>query len=433
MLLSIFLGVAAAAYGIRLMSVRHSALRLRQLAEEAGRHYNFVAAHAQWVAYLELHPTDIEAHLQAARSARRAEFLEDFTGPDAALAEQASYHLHRVRHARKELGNETLAAAATLEETLGRVQKGEFSDSGTALFWRIQEGGPDAPLVLEALIQSYLRHLQFEKAQVCVESLLKFEPESALALLWRGRIREQLRLLRGAGEDLSLAVRLVPEFDAARYYLAEWLLRTNQLQEADTHLQVLNARAPDNLLVRLAWASCRISLGDDVVGGELLDAWLADAPQNHPRLLEALTARADLALSWGRALEAEAFARRALEESPLDHHALHTLARSLDLQGRTPEARVIEEQLNKIKGDLRLVAQCRDGLDRNPSDLHLRHEIGAAYLRLGRPGDAFVWLNGILDRDPMHRPTLQTLADYHARSGHENLAAEMRRRLAEVP
>jgi predicted Zn-dependent protease len=101
------------------------------------------------------------------------------------------------------------------------------------------------------------------------------------------------------------------------------------------------------------------------------------------------------------------------------------------LQGRAPEARVIEVQLNKIKEDLHLVAQCREGLARDPGDLHLRHEIGAAYLRLGRPGEAFVWLNSILDRDPLNRPTLQTLADYHARSGHTRLAAELQRRLEE--
>jgi Tfp pilus assembly protein PilF len=60
----------------------------------------------------------------------------------------------------------------------------------------------------------------------------------------------------------------------------------------------------------------------------------------------------------------------------------------------------------------------------------LRHEIGAAYLRVGRPGEALVWLNSALERDPKHRPTLQTLAEYHAQAGDEAAAAAMRRRAA---
>jgi predicted Zn-dependent protease len=185
------------------------------------------------------------------------------------------------------------------------------------------------------------------------------------------------------------------------------------------------------LLVRLAWATCQIEAGKNDIGRELLDRWLEDAPKDHPRLLEALTARAGLALTSGQAAEAERFARRALQESALDQQALYALARSLDLQGRGQEARAIETQLRKIKEDLHRVAQCREELARDPNDLHLRHEIGAAYLRLDRPGEALVWLNGILDRDPQYRPALQSLADYHARSGHTRLAAEMQRRLAE--
>jgi predicted Zn-dependent protease len=252
-----------------------------------------------------------------------------------------------------------------------------------------------------------------------------------LALLWRGRIHEQIWQVRKATEDFASAIRIVPDFDAARYYLAESLLRSNQVGEANTHLQVLKGRAPDNLLVRLAWATCQIEAGKNDIGRELLDSWLEAAPKDHPRLLEALTARAGLALTSGQPAEAERFARRALKESALDQQALYALTRSLNLQGRSQEARAIETQLRKIKEDLHRVAQCREELARDPNDLHLRHEIGAAYLRLGRPGEAIVWLNSVLERNPRHRPTLETLADYHAQAGNEGMAAEIRRRLAD--
>jgi predicted Zn-dependent protease len=115
----------------------------------------------------------------------------------------------------------------------------------------------------------------------------------------------------------------------------------------------------------------------------------------------------------------------------LDQYALHHLANSLIAQERGQEARAVEEQLDKIKQDLRIVTRCREKLAKNPDDVSLRHEIGAAYLRVGRPGEALVWLNSALVRDPKHKPTLQTLADYHARVGNDAAAAELRRRAAD--
>src|SRR5205823_4933075 len=199
------------------------------------------------VAYLELRPADTEAHLLAARCARRAEFLEDYTGSDASLQEQASRHLNRIRHSRRESAHETIAAAAALEEMLGRAQSGDLSSTELVLLLRVGERGPEAPLILEALICGYLRHLQCDKALVCIDSLLRLEPENVLAYLWRGRIHEQIWQVRKATEDFAAALRIVPDFDAARYYLGESLLRSNQVEEAQAHLEDLKDIAPATL------------------------------------------------------------------------------------------------------------------------------------------------------------------------------------------
>src|SRR5262249_4109947 len=148
-----FLAVTGIAYGLHAASVHRNAIRLHHLAEDAYQHYDFASAHAHLVAYLDVRPEDTEARLLAARCARRAEFLEDYTGPDAAtLREQASLHLDRIRHSRRESGYETLAAAATLEEMLGQTQSGDLSSTELVLLVRIGERGPEAPLILEALI-----------------------------------------------------------------------------------------------------------------------------------------------------------------------------------------------------------------------------------------------------------------------------------------
>lgn len=415
--------LAAAVLAVHAAAARRRAAEIRSAAEAADRRYDFAAALAHWRAYLELRPEDADAHLRAARCARRAEFLVAYTGPRAGLGDAASGHLREAER----LG--APAEAVALERAL--AQHGYGTEG--LLRSRLQAGGPDAALVLEALIHRHLRRLQLEQALAYADLLRDAQPGHALALLWRGRIREQFDQARAGREDFERALHDVPDFDAARYYLAESLLRSRQSAEAEAHLRRLLDRGADNRLVRLAWAKCRIALGDERQGGELLDAWLAEAPERHPRLLEALSARARLSLSAGRPEEAEALARRALRESPLDRYALYDLARSLNAQGRGAEARAVEEELDRIKRDLRLVARCREELAKNPADVGLRHEIGAAYLRVGRPGEALVWLNSVLERDPKHRPTLQALAEYHARAGDEAAAAVMRRRLAAVP
>jgi tetratricopeptide (TPR) repeat protein len=417
--------VAGTVWFVRTASAARRAREMRNSAEAASRRFDFLTAHARWLAYLATYPEDAEAHLLAARCARRAEFLEDFTGRHPELLESFPDHLQAARR----LG--ARPADVALEEALAQVQHGRRSEHEEQLRKGVQTGGPDALLILEAMTHRYLRRLQFDQAAGCVDSLLEADQDHELALMWRGRILEQFNQVQKGQDEYKRALAVAPDFDAARYYLAESLFRSEQVPEAKAQFQALLDREANNLLVRLAWAKCRIALGEEEAGKELLDAWLADAPDKHPRMLEALEARGRLALALGQPAEAEAFARRALRESPLDQYALYDLARSLNAQGRREEGRAVEEQLDKIKQDLRIVSRSREALAKNPDDVSLRYEIGAAYLRVGRPGEALVWLNSVLERDPKHKPTLQALADYYAKAGNEAAAAEMRRRVAD--
>jgi tetratricopeptide (TPR) repeat protein len=415
--------LGATAWKIHAASLEQRADALRQAADEACGRFDFARAQAHLVEYLTLRPTDADSHLLAARCARRAEFLEDYAGPNTELADIAAGHLRDAER----LGTPPVAVA--LERMLAGIQHGSWFNSERLLFARVKERADETPLILEGLIQGYLRRLHFEKALACADALLRLEPGNVLALLWRGRIREEIKQRAGAREDYETALQSVPDFDAARYYLAELLFNSNQVQDARKHLDILNERAGQNLLVRLMSARCLIALGDEGPGLDLVDAWLADAPPRHARLLDALNAAARAALSLGQPERAEGYARRALKESPLNQYALVDLARSLDRQGRASEARDIEHQVEKINRDLETIGRDRERLTQDPANLDVRREIGDIYLRLGRPDEALMWLNSVLDRDPEHRPTLKTLADYHSRAGNQAMAAEMQRRL----
>src|SRR5207245_751789 len=113
--------------------------------------------------YLQVRPNDTEANLLAARCARRAEFLEDYTGPWRELAESFSDYLAAARS----LG--AAAADVALEESLAQVQHGQSAADEQSLLERAQSRRADAPLILEVFVHRHLRRLQFDSALRCVE------------------------------------------------------------------------------------------------------------------------------------------------------------------------------------------------------------------------------------------------------------------------
>jgi tetratricopeptide (TPR) repeat protein len=415
---------AGAAWKIHVASAAARADAFRELAEGACRRFDFRAAHGYLLSYLKLKPTDAEAHLLAGRCARRADFLADYEGDDPEFQEAASRHLAEA---------ERLGAppkTVEVERVLAEVRHGAWAKNERFLVERVRKLTPDTPLVLEGLIHAYQRNVNYEKALACQNALLRVEPGNLQGLLWRGRMQALLRRKAHAYEDFESALKLAPDFNPARYYLAELLATENRYPEAEPHLKVLIERSPNNLLVRLLWARCRVEMGHDPAGAGL-DAWLRDAP-HHPRLVEALDAAAQAALSSSQPEKAEGYARRALAEMPLEKQALYNLSQSLTRQGRMQEAQEVEKQLAQVTKDLAIVAQVWDRLGKDSTNLELRYELGSAYLRLERPGDALVWLNSVLDREPGHRATLRLLGNYYEKSGQRALATAMRQRLADL-
>jgi tetratricopeptide (TPR) repeat protein len=411
-------------YGYRTLAARQRAQNLRLEFTQALERRDFLAGHALVLHYLELCPKDVSAHLLAAQVARRAQFQEPFFGPQTDLLREADRHLDDC--ARLNGPEETIA----IERALLRVQQGEFDGVEEALLAFVQTDGADNPLILEGLIHGYLRTMKVEKARSSVEKLLALQPDNAQALVWRGQLKEQLMNFAGAREDYEEAVRLNPDFDSAHYYLVGMLLWANQAAEAAKHLTWLENSVPENLLVRQARALCQVAMGQSEGARKLLDNWLRQTSPSHPRKLEALVARSDVALMLDQPVEAEQYARQALRISPLDHNALYSLYRSLIAQGHHQEAAKVQTVLDRIKNDLQYVAKGPPLIAQSPDDLSLQHQLGEAYLRLGRTAEALIWFMSVLDRDPAYRPTLKVLADYYERVGDARQASEFRQRLA---
>jgi tetratricopeptide (TPR) repeat protein len=415
---------ASLGYGYYADVRQRRANRLHIDIEQALQRRDFASAHTLIVDYLGIYPSDAAAHLLAARAARRAQFQESVLGSQTDLLHEARRHLDDCSRLH---GPED---AIALERSLLGVQQGELAGVEESLFAYLETTNPDVPLVLEALIHGLMRQLSLDKARYCIEKLLVLEPDNVQALVWRGQLKEQFMNFPAAQEDYEAAVRLNPDFDSARFYLIGHLMRSNRAEEAAEHLAVLEERIPQNPLVRLARALCQIARGETEKGRALLDDWLVKTPPNHPRRLEALTARANVSLTLDQPTEAEHYARQALRISPRDRNALHSLYRSLVAQGQDQEAKKIQSQLDRIKKDMEFVSEASTQIGQAPNDVNLRHRLGEAYLRLGRTSEALIWFMSVLDRDAAYRPTLQALVDYYEHAGDDRQAAEYRQRLA---
>jgi tetratricopeptide (TPR) repeat protein len=419
--------VASAAYGTYALARKHRANRSRQGFQQALQRRDFVTAHSHMVNYLRLCPGDVGVHLLAAQAGRRAQFQQEFLERQTDLLHQATRHLEDC--AKLKGPEESIA----LERALLSIQQAEFAELDETLLGYVETDNPDVPLVLEALIYGLLQRANVDKAAICISKLLLVQPDNVQALVWRGRLKEQLfSNLVSAREDFEEAVALNPDFDSARFCLVQNLLRVNRAEEASRHLAALEERVPDNPLVRLSRALCHIAQGQTEAGRALLDDWLTKTPSTHPRRLEALTARANLALTLDQPAQGKNYALQALRIAPLDRMALYILYRSLIAQGQHQEAKQVLTQLDQVQKDLEFVNKANTQIALTPNDRRLRHQLGEAYLRLGRPSDALVWFMSVLHQDPVYRPTLQALLEHYEKTGDVHQAAEFRQRLASV-
>ena len=87
-------------------------------------------------------------------------------------------------------------------------------------------------------------------------------------------------------------------------------------------------------------------------------------------------------------------------------------------------------RLSQIDADMTRMAEVMRLINASPSDPAPRHEAGILLFRNGQELEGLRWLQNALQHDPNYAPTHQFLADYYAKQGNADLAAQ-HRRLAE--
>jgi tetratricopeptide (TPR) repeat protein len=388
----VLIALVVAAVGVNLWAWHH--YRQANLLQER---YRFSQAYAHYDRAIEVWRWRASLHFHAARTARRA-----------GLYPEAEYHLAACQRLQGRAEDSSLPLA--LERLLFQAQSGDLAAVEAPLWQYVEQNKAETPLVLEALARGYARVLRLSTALSCLRRILEREPENVEALVLAGKVLEQ-----GGGEteDAIKYYRRALELDAeredARLSLGQMLLR-DRPEEARAQFEHLIAHQPDNIAVMLGLGQAYRILSETDKARELLETVLTKEPEN----AKALTELGRISLLNGELARAEFLFKKAIAADPASRDAQYWLYQCLAQQpGKEKEAAQQIAVCERVEADLaRLGTIASKEMARTPNDPKLHYEVGAFYLRYGKPNVGLRWLRSALKLDPSHQPSQQALSDY---------------------
>jgi tetratricopeptide (TPR) repeat protein len=397
----LLIGLGFGLAGVQLWKAYH----LRAARASLARYHNDEARHHLQMC-VSVQPNDPEVLLLVARASRR---VGAFDVAEEALTRYEDKH--------------GVDDGLTLERMLLRAERGEIELVERCFRARVEAGHPDAPLILEALVRSFIRNYRLKEAEECLDRWFELEPDNTQALLDRGIISEIRQIRSEAADYYRRVVELDPQHDDARMRLARILVELGQASAALPHLNYLQPRFPDDPLVAVQQARCLELLGQQSQAIEVLDQALERFPQS----AEARVLRGKLAMQDGQLEQAEEMLRRAVALDPGTYTTRYQLYTCLSQRGKLDEAKEESNRLKLMEEDMRLLEELAGGkMQKTPHDPALHYQVAQIALRSGQVEEAVRWLHNALREDPHYGPAHQTLAMYYKRIGKPMLAAQHR-------
>jgi tetratricopeptide (TPR) repeat protein len=353
---------------------------------------------------MEVWPHDPNVLLLAARSSRRARSYTD--------AERL------LEMYRQERG---LDEASSFEQLLLSAGRGKEQVMNTC--WRyVEQGHPDAPLILEALTFGHLGQYRLGEARSCLDYWLQQFPDHPQALCLEGLFFLDYGHARSAAEkSYRRVLELDPEHEEARLGLAVALLDDNNFDEAAEHLEYLRQCQPDGLSIQVGLAECYYGLGKQEEAEGIVESVLAANPDFVP----ALSLRGRLALKSGQSVEAENWLQEAVRLNPNDFRARFALVQALHHNGKENDAQEQQNQVKQLEKDLiRFNEIVTNDLVKQPRDPALHCELGQLLLRSGQHEKGLQYLQSALRLDPQCAPARQALAELKEKSNTRTRQAE---------
>ncbi|MEC9091428.1 MAG: tetratricopeptide repeat protein, partial [Planctomycetota bacterium] len=348
----------------------------------------------------------LETHFLKARIYRKTGKFDEF---EKSLAKSGSLGLPKPR-----LENEKL---------LLRGQSGNLSKLFAAL--ENLAGGVnqfDPPEIYEAMVNGLLLQGRFNEATEYIDHWAKDFPGDprqrfyhAVLLIRFGPIRKIKGAQEKAAEILQALIQEYPNHYQAVMAYGDLLFATNQIEAAAIQFENCRTHPDAGIQAVSSLARCYTNLGRLEEAKGLFKSVLETNPYDD-------FARAELGKLQFNDEEFEE-ALKNLESSypkrKWDFDLANSLARTLEVFGKTDRAKELFDQANQIREKLAIVQNLMEEVDLK-DDEDKRYELGKMLLEYGDPETGIIYLSSIRDSNPLHQGAKKALDDYYAKKNKKN-------------
>ena len=393
--------------------------RYQREAQQAINDRDFARAKTSLLAYLAIRPNAAKEQFLLAQVYRRAR-VEDFAAAHQRLDKAA------------DLGMTGLEAA--LESViLAFQQDGAPGKQENLLRQYLDSGGPEEPLVLEALARGCINNNRLDEANGWLNQWVERAPDDWYPHLWRGALFEYNAKANYALADYQFVLKKKPGDEEIRRLLGLMLVQSGyDFETALRYLESYQRGHPDNADVLVGIARCQRALQQP----EAAQTLLAQVVAAHPDDYDALLTLAEIKADHGDDLEALRLLRQAeplarqyhemddlkrlsrLDPPPNHADASHRTRAVLNLRGsvlerlgRDAEAQRCRAEVEQIAADSTDLQNTLRERKQRPHDLVVLHHLCDLYLRLGLTELRESCLRKILHEKPDDQTARRALAE----------------------
>ncbi len=311
-----------------------------------------------------------------------------------------------------------------------QTRGGIFDQAEPILSVAWQDGSEPRAEIAEGLARIYLSTFRLAEASQAIDRWIEASPDDARPYMFRNDIDERM------GVDAPVLVRNYraalqrdPSLDTARIGLANLLLKTRQIDEADVEFSAYLERNPRSLEGLLGAGQVALLRGDlNAASGAFKGALEID-----PNDAVALSELGLIDLRNGRFELASQRLKNAVDALPFDAEVRYKYSRALKLAGNEALANEESAVAERLQGEQTRIDDLRKALVNRPDDADLRGEAAKWLIEHGHEKEGLEWTQLILKQKPGHGPTCRLLVDYHTRKGNMGLANYYRLAAANNP
>ncbi|MFV1967636.1 MAG: tetratricopeptide repeat protein [Pirellulaceae bacterium] len=304
------------------------------------------------------------------------------------------------------------------------AQSGRITEAEPHLAGLLQDPAGDGPAICEAYFHGFRSNLRFVEANGLLDVWQADYPEDPQPHFLRGLCAAMVQRDQLAIEEYEKGLQMEPGRTEFRLRLADMLAKSNEHTRAEPHYRRCLREMPGNADALVGLGNVLTSLGKH----EEAAACFREVVQDAPHHFAARLGLGRLAQFRSRPEEALRWLEPLVEEWPGDAQVQYAMAQALQAAGRRDEA---EEHLKIYKESFKRLERLEDLFEEiveHANDVDRRFEIGSLLLMHHSRENGKAWLKSVLQLDPNHREALLLLADYYAKRGQVQRAAEYRQR-----